>query len=76
MDDSLFPGLPDEFVFPTGTLARCNRNCNGTFPLPHPIRGVCENSKAYRLQDMSFSHCGHLDCHWVFLADNPNLEVK
>ena len=63
-------------IFPVGTLARCNRNCEGTFPLPKSIEGIRENSNAYRLRDFCFSHCGHLDCHWVFLSDNPDLQAE
>ena len=58
----------DEMVFPQGTLACCNR-CNQISPLPKPCTGQRENAGAYRLQTMATLDCGHMDAHWVFVAD-------
>jgi hypothetical protein len=63
-----------EMTFAAGTKARCNRNCAEPSPLPKAIRGIRENSNAYRLQKFCILDCGHMDCHWVFLSDNPALK--
>jgi len=66
--------MKDEMIFEVGTLARCNRNCPDPSPLPKSVRGLRENSKCYRLQDFATLGCGHMDCHWVFASDNPNID--
>ena len=64
--------MDDERAFGAGTLARCNR-CQEKHPLPKLVRAVRENRSAYRIQDFARLDCGHMDCHWVFLSDNPGL---
>ena len=68
--------MKNEITFPEGTRARCNRNCAGTYPLPRETEGFRENSNAYRLQGMCILECGHMDAHWVFLSDNPELREE
>jgi len=66
----------DKTTFTTGTPARCNR-CNALSPLPKDVDGIRENSKAYRLQGFATLDCGHMDCHWVYVADilyDPSMD--
>lgn len=65
--------MKDEIIFETGTGARCNR-CDAKAPLPKTIRGTRENSKTYRLQGFAILDCGHMDMHWVFVSDNPDVD--
>ena len=60
-------------TFTAGTTARCNR-CDAPSPLPKDVEGMRENRKAYRLRGFATLGCGHMDCHWVFISDNPELE--
>lgn len=61
----------DTRIFPEETPTRCNRDCQGTYPLPESVRGIKENAKVYRLQSLVKLDCGHLDCHWIYLSDLP-----
>ena len=55
-------------TFAKGTPARCNR-CDQQSPLPKNVDGSRENGKAWRLQGFATLECGHMDCHWVYDAD-------
>ena len=65
----------DVITFGTKIYARCNR-CNGKSLLPKEVEGMKENSKVYRLRGFAILDCGHLDCHWVFISDNPELKLS
>ncbi len=69
--------LPDTVMFPAGAIATCNRSHDDNkHPLPRAMEGVRENRNAYRLREMCILGCGHLDGHWVFLSDNPNVSLE
>ena len=56
-----------------GMIVRCNR-CNAASPFPKSESlAIRENSQAYRVQKMATLNCGHMDAHWVFISDHPEL---
>jgi hypothetical protein len=67
--------MKDEMIFEYGSKARCNR-CNTLSEIGKDIRGTRENSKCYRLQGFTILACGHMDCHWVFVSDNPDIDFS
>jgi hypothetical protein len=68
--------MRSEITITRGTTVRCNR-CNTASPFPKSeSRAIRENNKAYRLQKMATLDCGHMDAHWVFVADNPEVDFE
>ena len=67
--------MRDEITIIKGAVARCNR-CDAKSPYPKEARANRENSWTYRIQDMVVLECGHMDAHWVFVADNPSIDFS
>jgi len=62
----------NETTYPIGTIANCNR-CDKQFELTRARNGYPLQTTAARLVEFTICpHCETLDCHWVYLRNNPN----
>mgnify|MGYP001617291202 CR=1 FL=1 len=58
-----------------GDVVHCNRcEAAGTWPKDETT-ATANNDNAYRIEQMAFLDCGHMDSHWLYLSDNPGKEV-
>jgi hypothetical protein len=58
------------FIWPAGTLARCNRGCPNAQPLLREVEALVTNKRHARIAEPIMLDCGHLDWHDIYRADN------